>query len=92
MSIDDENIDMIASPVTTDHQEISVVENNGHAMAPYMMSVALYVAGLAFTLMYPVLEGVKESESGFKYWLSNQSCEHSFYISCNYYGNMFKNF
>lgn len=70
MSIDDDTFDMIASPVTTDHQEISVVENNGHAMAPYMMSVALYVAGLAFTLMYPVLEGVKESESGFKYWLS----------------------
>lgn len=62
--------DMLSAPVETNHDEISVVENNGHAMAPYMMSVALYVCGLAFTLMYPILEGVKQSKSGFKYWLS----------------------
>lgn len=70
LSTDASTFDMLASPVETTHDEISVVENNGHAMAPYMMSVALYVCALAFTLMYPVLEGAKESESGWKYWLS----------------------
>ena len=70
MTTTDSTFDMMASPVDTTHNEISTVENNGHAMAPYMMSVALYVAGLAFTLMYPVLEGAKEAESGWKYWLS----------------------
>ena len=70
MTTTNSTFDMMASPVDTTHNEISTVENNGHAMAPYMMSVALYVAGLAFTLMYPVLEGAKDAESGWKYWLS----------------------
>ena len=30
------------------------VPNNGHAMAPYMMSVGLWVGALAFCLMYPL--------------------------------------
>lgn len=65
--------DMIASPVDTSHQEISVVENNGQGMAPYMMSVGLYVAAMAFTLMYPLFNDVEKAESGFKYWLSKAS-------------------
>lgn len=70
MDTDDDTYDMIATPVDTTHDEVSVVENNGHAMAPYMMSVALYVAALAFTLMYPMRHGIKEAKDGFKYWVS----------------------
>ncbi|MEG0591815.1 MAG: YhgE/Pip domain-containing protein [Coprobacillus sp.] len=69
----DETFSMLASPIETKHQEISVVENNGHAMAPYMMSVALYVACLAFALMYPLLKDVNNAKSGFQYWLSKSS-------------------
>lgn len=69
----DETTDMVSAPVEVDHQEISTVENNGHAMAPYMMSVALYVAALAFTLMYPIRHGIKNVENGFKYWLAKAS-------------------
>lgn len=69
----DNTVDMLASPVDTSHQEISTVENNGHGMAPYMMSVGLYVACMAFTLMYPLFNDIKKAESGFKYWLSKAS-------------------
>lgn len=70
---DEKTFDMIASPVDTSHQEISIVENNGQGMAPYMMSVGLYVACMAFTLMYPLFNDIEKAESGFKYWLSKAS-------------------
>ena len=66
----DKTTDMVANPVETSHKEISKVENNGHAMAPYMMSVGLYVACLAFALMYPIRHGIKKAENAWKYWAS----------------------
>ena len=64
----DKTTDMVATPVETSHKEISKVENNGHAMAPYMMSVGLYVTCLAFALMYPIRHGIKKAENAWKYW------------------------
>lgn len=66
----DKTTDMVATPVETSHKEISKVENNGHAMAPYMMSVGLYVTCLAFALMYPIRHGIKKAENAWKYWVS----------------------
>lgn len=66
----DATFDMLSTPVKISHHEISTVENNGHGMAPYMMSVGLYVACMAFTLMYPLFNDLEKAESGFKYWLS----------------------
>lgn len=66
----DKTTDMVATPVETSHKEISKVENNGHAMAPYMMSVGLYVTCLAFALMYPIRHGIKKAENAWKYWAS----------------------
>ena len=77
LDIDEQTLDMMSAPVETSHQEISVVENNGHAMAPYMMSVALYVAALAWTLMYPIRQGIKQASSALKYWLSKASVMYS---------------
>ncbi|WP_028042691.1 YhgE/Pip domain-containing protein [Candidatus Stoquefichus massiliensis] len=73
MNTNNSTFDMVAAPVDTTHNEISTVENNGHAMAPYMMSVALYVTALAFVLMYPIRHGIKNAENGWKYWLSKAS-------------------
>lgn len=77
IDVKEDMIDMLASPIAIEHQEISTVSNNGHAMAPYMMSVALYVAAMAFTLMYPLLNNIHEAKSGFKYWLSKASVMYS---------------
>lgn len=70
LQVSDKTNEMMANPVTLNHTEISSVENNGHAMAPYMMSVGLYVACMAFTLMYPLLKNNCKTKSGFKMWLS----------------------
>lgn len=66
----DATFDMLSTPVKVSHHEISTVENNGHGMAPYMMSVGLYVACMAFTLMYPLFNDIEKAKSGFRYWLS----------------------
>lgn len=73
MNISDETIKMMAEPLTTSHREMYEVKNNGHAMAPYMMSVGMYVACMAFTLMYPLMKNGSEKKSGFKLWLNKAS-------------------
>lgn len=77
LDVGEQTFEMMSTPVETSHQEISVVENNGHAMAPYMMSVALYVAALAWTLMYPIRKGIEKASSPFRYWLSKASVMYS---------------
>ena len=68
----DVNAQMFASPLATTETKLTEVSDNGHAMAAYMMSVGLWVACLAFCLMYPLTkhDGL---ESGFKWWLSKAS-------------------
>lgn len=68
-----DTVTMFASPVKTEHSQMSHVQNNGHAMAPYMMSVALYVACIAFCLMFPLKERNSRIRSGFSWWLSKAS-------------------
>lgn len=77
-----QTIDMMSSPLDVEHIEISKVENNGHAMAPYMMSVALYVSALAFTLMYPIREGIRGVKNGLKYWASKATVMYSISTLC----------
>ena len=68
----DVNAEMFASPLTTTETKLTNVSDNGHAMAAYMMSVGLWVACLAFCLMYPLTQH-DGLESGFKWWLSKAS-------------------
>lgn len=62
--------EMISSPVKSNETKISNVENNGHAMAAYMMCVGLWVLCIAFCIMYPLTEHHGEIKSGFSWWLS----------------------
>ncbi len=66
----DDSIDMMANPVQLDGTEEHSVPDNGHAMAAYMMSVALWVGALAFCLMYPLTKYRGTLTSGFNWWLS----------------------
>ena len=50
--------------------ELTNMPNNGHAMAPYMMSVALYVACMALSLMYPFGKGMTTTDSPVKFLLA----------------------
>ena len=69
----DDTISMFATPITDEETKITTVENNGHAMAPYMMSVGLWVGCLAFCLMYPLAEYKGKLKSGFAWWASKAS-------------------
>lgn len=48
------NANMFAAPTTLKHKNYSYVPNYGYALAPYMLSVALYVGALVFNLVYPI--------------------------------------
>ena len=66
------NAVMFSNPLETTETKLTNVSDNGHAMAAYMMSVGLWVACLAFCLMYPLTQH-DGLESGFKWWLSKAS-------------------
>lgn len=69
----DYTYEMLASPVETSESEMTTVDNNGNAMAPYMMCVGLWVACIALCLMYPLTSHSGKIENGFKWWLSKAS-------------------
>lgn len=60
----------MSTPVDTEKKELTNMPNNGHAMAPYMMSVALYVACMALSLMYPFGKGMTTTDSPSKFLLA----------------------
>ncbi len=66
----DATIDMFAEPVVTKETKLTEVENNGHAMAAYMFSVGIWVACLAFCLMYPLSKHTGELTNGKDWWAS----------------------
>jgi len=68
-----DTIKMFATPVVSDETKLTDVPNNGHAMAPYMMSVGLWVGALAFCLMYPLAQYKGKLKSGFAWWASKAS-------------------
>lgn len=70
---DEETTDMLSSPVEDNGSKLTNVKNNGHGMAPYMMSVALWVAGIAFSIMYPLTKYHDHLKSGFSWWASKAS-------------------
>ncbi len=69
-AVNDSNIDMFVTPLETEETQITIVANNGHAMAAYMMSVGLWVGCLAFCLMYPLVECRGKLKNGFSWFMS----------------------
>lgn len=69
----EETVDMFAAPLEIEEEQVTYVADNGHAMAPYMMSVGLWVGCIAFCLMYPLTSCPGKTGSGVKWWLSKAS-------------------
>ncbi|WP_367341524.1 YhgE/Pip family protein [Limosilactobacillus sp.] len=61
---------MIAEPANTKHKNYSYVPNYGHALAPYVLSVALYVGILVFNFVYPIRRVADRNGSGTAWWMS----------------------
>ncbi|WP_057745628.1 YhgE/Pip domain-containing protein [Liquorilactobacillus capillatus] len=62
--------DMFAAPSNLKHENYSKVPNYGYALAPYMLSVALYVGALVFNLVYPIRRLSTPDGSGTDWFLS----------------------
>ncbi|MCH3921388.1 YhgE/Pip domain-containing protein [Limosilactobacillus sp.] len=64
------NAKMFAAPTTLHHKHYSYVPNYGHALAPYVLSVALYVGMLVFNFVYPIRREAMPGHSATAWWLS----------------------
>nr|WP_255459894.1 YhgE/Pip domain-containing protein [Lactobacillus sp. HBUAS51381] len=63
----------LTQPTTTAHRDADDAPNNGTGMAPYMMSVSLFVGALAFNLMFDMYTPRKYPRSGWRWWLGKAS-------------------
>ena len=74
ISATDKTYDMMSDPVEANETQITKVDTNGDAMSAYMMSVALWVGGLAYCLIFQpedtIAKGRKKGYSAMKSWLS----------------------
>ena len=61
---------MFAEPTTVKHKDYSYVPNYGHALAPYVLSVALYVGILVFNFIYPIRRRALDGQSAVSWWVS----------------------
>nr|WP_054645527.1 YhgE/Pip family protein [Secundilactobacillus oryzae] len=64
---------MMSAPVDLKHKETAKVDNNGTGMAPYMISVGLFVGGLTFTIMYDLYSPRRYPDKGRRWWFSKAS-------------------
>lgn len=68
----------LAKPVATKHTEQDKVPNNGTAMAPYMLSLALFIGDVAFNLMFDLVTPLKYPKKAFQWWTSKMSLIYPF--------------
>ena len=61
---------IIAEPSVEKHSNYSYVPNYGHALAPYVLSVALYVGMLVFNFVYPIRRVAEPDASATAWWFS----------------------
>lgn len=69
----DETFRMFSNPTELIHKEFSHVPNYGAALAPYIMSMALYIGAVVFNVIYPIRKQVLNGQSGFSFWLAKLS-------------------
>lgn len=71
ISLGSNNAKMIANPDKTTQTKYSSVPNYGHALAPYFMSVSLFVGCLVFNFVYPIRKiADRKNASAGKWYLS----------------------
>lgn len=81
LSATEDTYAMFAAPVQAEESQKTHVENNGHAMAPYMMSVGLWVGCIAFCIVYPLSKYDGKLKSGLSWWVSKASVAYTLAIA-----------
>lgn len=64
------NINQFANPTKLTSKEYSKVQNYGVALAPYIMSLALFVGSMLFNFVYPIRRVSLADQSSDSWWLS----------------------
>lgn len=64
---------MFAAPVNAKETKITEVKKNGYGMAPYMMSVGLWVVCIASCMMFPIGKRDDDIKNGVDWWISKIS-------------------
>ncbi|WP_025729682.1 YhgE/Pip domain-containing protein [Atopobacter phocae] len=67
------NAQPMAQPIQMKHTDKDHVENNGMAMAPYMLSVALFIGALTTNMLYNAKTSAKKQPNAWQWWLSKMS-------------------
>lgn len=68
LPLSDKTAEMIADPDKTTQTKYSSVPNYGHALAPYFMSVSLFVGALVFNFVYPIRKIADRKGASAKQW------------------------
>ena len=63
----------IASPVKSETTKQGEVPNYGYALAPYVLSLSLFVGAIALNIIYPIRKTFAEQENAFRWWLAKAS-------------------
>ena len=63
----------MASPVKSETTKQGDVPNYGYALAPYVLSLSLFVGAIALNIIYPIRKTFAEQENAFRWWLAKVS-------------------
>lgn len=64
---------MFAKPVKAKETKMTHVGKNGYGMAPYMMSVGMWIVCIAGCMMFPVLKRDENIKNGVEWWASKSA-------------------
>ena len=65
---DNKTYDMMAEPVEVDEESFNEVPNYGTGMAPYMLSLGLFVGAIMLTIIFPLKETREQPKSGLAWY------------------------
>ena len=63
----------MANPVKSETTKQGDVPNYGYALAPYALSLSLFVGAIALNIIYPIRKTFAEQENAFRWWLAKAS-------------------
>lgn len=73
VKITDKKINHFVDPTSLKSNQYSKVKNYGEALAPYIMSLALFVGCMLFNFIYPIRKVSTKGQSSTSWWLSKLS-------------------
>ena len=72
-SFDEDNAKVFGDPLSINRHETSVVVNNGHALAPYMMTISLFIGAMGICMVFPFNRKRYSNSNILVWWLNKLS-------------------